>query len=78
MDVGEAVVLGEREQDAGRAAAVSLPAEAAVANTAAGRTLPLLGGIRNGKMTLIRTVKVCQKTLRFISSRAAMWKMQSS
>lgn len=42
VDVREAVVLSQGEEDAGRAAAVTLAAEAAVADATAGRTLPLL------------------------------------
>jgi len=42
VDVREAVVLSEGEQDASRAAAFTLAAEAAVANTTTGRTRPLL------------------------------------
>lgn len=41
VDVGEAVVLSQREEDAGRAAAFTLPAEAAVTDPSAARTLPL-------------------------------------
>lgn len=42
MDVREAVVLSQGEEDTRRAAAVTLAAEAAVADATAGRTLPLL------------------------------------
>lgn len=42
VDVGEAVVLGQWEQDTRRTATVTLAAEAAVADATAGRTLPLL------------------------------------
>lgn len=42
MDVGEAVVLSQGEEDPGRTAALALAAEAAVADATAGRTLPLL------------------------------------
>lgn len=42
VDVGEAVVLGQGEEDTRRAAAVPLAAEAAVADATAGGTLPLL------------------------------------
>lgn len=42
VDVWETVVLGEGEQDAGRAAAFTLAAEAAVANASTGRAPPLL------------------------------------
>lgn len=43
MDVREAVALSQGEEDTRRAAAVTLAAEAAVADATAGRTLPLLG-----------------------------------
>lgn len=42
VDVREAVVLSQGEQDAGRAASLTLAAEAAVANATTGRALPLL------------------------------------
>lgn len=42
VDVRESMVLSQGEQYASRAAALTLPAEAAVANATTGRTLPLL------------------------------------
>lgn len=42
VDVREAMVLGQRKQDAGWAVAFTLTAEAAVANAPTGRTLPPL------------------------------------
>lgn len=42
VDVREAMVLSQGEQDARWTATLALPAEAAVADAAAGRTLPLL------------------------------------
>lgn len=42
VDVREAVVLSQREQDASRAAALTLAAEAAVANATTWRALPIL------------------------------------
>lgn len=42
VDVREAVVLSQGEQYASRAAALTLTAEAAVADASARRTLPLL------------------------------------
>lgn len=42
MDVGEAMVLSQGEQDTRRTATVTLAAEAAVADATAGRTFPLL------------------------------------
>ncbi len=42
MDVGEAVVLSEGEQDASWAAAFALTAKAAVTNATTGWALPLL------------------------------------
>lgn len=42
MDVREPMVLSQGEQDARRTATLALAAEAAVADAAAGRTLPLL------------------------------------
>lgn len=42
VDVREAVVLSQGEEDTRRAAAVTLAAEAAVADATAGRALPLL------------------------------------
>lgn len=49
VDVGEAVELRQGEQDARRAPAVSLPAEAAVADAAARRTPPVLPGRRSNQ-----------------------------
>lgn len=42
MHIREAVVLSQREEYAGRAAALPLAAEAAVANASTGGALPLL------------------------------------
>lgn len=42
VDVGEAVVLSQGEEDTGGAATLALAAEAAVADATAGRTRPLL------------------------------------
>lgn len=48
MDIREATVLSQGEQNAGRAAALALAAEAAVADATTGRAPPLLKRETNG------------------------------
>lgn len=62
MNVREAVVLSQGEQDASRAATLTLAAETAVANATAGGALPVLRTSIKDKHIKLNAEHICCKT----------------